>query len=108
MPDRIHRGGVEIDVEAALTDLQQATDLLAEVDAASDYEQGNAFAIKSIAHSVLHLARGSGVIDPLSLRVLCVQWTRQASEIRNGGDFVSADVMLMCVAELRALLGDES
>lgn len=107
MPDRIQRGGVELDVEAALTDLQQAADLLAEVDEANDYEQGTAFAVKSIAHSVLHLARGSGVIDPLALRVLCMQWTRQAEDYSAAGATTSALILHECAGELRALLGDQ-
>ena len=95
-------GGVSFDAEDALTDLEHAASLLEQVGDAHDYEQGTAFAVKSIAHSVLHMARGSGVIDPMSLRVLAVKWERRAADSGVPGD------LRECARELRALLGDES
>lgn len=102
MPDRMPANGADFGAEGALTDLEHAASLLEQVQDAHDYEQGTAFAVKSIAHSVLHMARGSGVTDPMSLRVLAVQWERRASESGVSGD------LRECARELRALLGDES
>ena len=100
-------GGIDFDVDDALTDLQHAASLLEQVQDAHDYEQGTAFAMKSIAHSVLHMARGSGVIDPMSLRVLAVKWERRELELAGSGNVNGAAVYRQCALELRALLGGD-
>jgi hypothetical protein len=110
MPERVGDGHIQLaGVEETLTDLEHAAALLEDTSNAVDYEQGTAFAMKSIAHSVLHMARGHvDGIDPTAVRVLCVAWERQSTELRKAGDATSADVVLMCSAELRHLLDGKS
>lgn len=103
---------VQVEVTDAIEEssaLQLAADLLVEGQEASTYEEGTSFAVMSIAHSVLHMARGSGVLDPMSLRVLCVRWERLAREARaddEASDAAVRGVFAQCAGEVRALLGD--
>lgn len=108
MPDRMPANGVDFGAEGELTDLEHAASLLEQVQDAHDYEQGTAFAVKSIAHSVLHMARGSGVTDPMSLRVLAVQWERRAGELAQMQKYDAQEELAEAARRIRVLLGDES